>query len=154
MFSRRLHVFGVEQKLSILVSLWTMVLLEWHLIHLGLFVIIFTKDSKTDQIFCTFFFYGNCIYHYSDGAASLTDLCHTNVIGNIVHIKVTKVAVEFYKAQMIFVLVLLILKSDNKAECVVAIIANEIVVVDVLLYHDASRSIRSCIDWAIILTDC
>jgi hypothetical protein len=34
---------------------------------------------------------------------------------------------------MIFALVLQILKSDNKAECVVAIIANEIVVAEVLL---------------------
>ena len=60
-------------------------------------------------------------------------MCHTNVFGNVVHTKVTKVAVMFCKAQVIFVLFLLILKSDNKAECVVAIIANEIVVVEVLL---------------------
>jgi len=60
-------------------------------------------------------------------------LCLTNVLGNVVHIEGTKLAVEFYKAQMISELVLLILKSDNKAECVVAIIANEVVVVEVLL---------------------
>ena len=60
-------------------------------------------------------------------------MCHTNGLNNVVHTKVTKAAVEFYKAQMISVLVLLILKSDNKAECVVAIIANEIVVVVILL---------------------
>ena len=64
---------------------------------------------------------------------TLTDLCHTNVLGNIVHTKETKATVEFYKARMISALVLLILKSDNKAECVVAIITNEIVVVEVLL---------------------
>jgi hypothetical protein len=34
---------------------------------------------------------------------------------------------------MISALVLLILTTDNKAECVVAIVANEIVVVEVLL---------------------
>ncbi len=50
-----------------------------------------------------------------------------------VHTKVTKVAVEFYEARMISALALLILKSDNKAECVVAIIDNEIVVVEVFL---------------------
>ena len=55
---------------------------------------------------------------------------------------------------MISALVLLISKSDNKAECVVAIEANEVVAVGVLLKHDASRSIRSCIHWAIIITDC
>ena len=43
-------------------------------------------------------------------------MCHKNVLGNVVHTKVTKVAVELYKAQMISALVLLILKSDNKAE--------------------------------------
>ena len=60
-------------------------------------------------------------------------MCLTNVLGNVVHTKVITVAVEFYKARMIFALVLQILKSDNKAECVVAIIANEIVVAEVLL---------------------
>jgi hypothetical protein len=115
MFSRRLHVFGVKKKLSILVSLWTIVLLDWRLIHLRLFAISFTKYSETYQVFCTFFSYGNCIYHYSDRTTTLTDLCHTNVLGNVVHTKVTKAAVELYKAQMISVLVLLIRKSDNKA---------------------------------------
>jgi hypothetical protein len=50
-----------------------------------------------------------------------------------VHTKVTKAAVEFYKAQMISALALLILKLYNKAEFVVAINASEIVVVEVLL---------------------
>ena len=77
--------------------------------------------------------HNNYIYHYSDGASTLTDLCHTNVLGNVVHTKVTKAAVEFYKAQMISVLVRLILRSDNKAECVVAMLANEIVVVVIRL---------------------
>ena len=49
------------------------------------------------------------------------------------HTKVTKAAVESYKAQMISALVLLILKSDNNADCVVAIIVNKIIVVEVLL---------------------
>ena len=84
---------------------------------------------------------------------TLIDLCHTNILGNVVHAKVTKAAVEFYKAQMLYVLVLLILKSNNKAECVVAIVASEILVVVILLYNDASRSIRSCIYWAGILAD-
>ena len=47
--------------------------------------------------------------------------------------KVTTAAVQFYKPQMTSALVLLIHKSDNKAECVLAIVANEIVVVEVLL---------------------
>ena len=60
-------------------------------------------------------------------------MCLTNVLGNVVHTKVTKVAAEFYKARMIFALVLLILDSDNKAQCVVAIVANQIGVVEVHL---------------------
>ncbi len=75
----------------------------------------------------------DCIHHYSDGAATLTNLCHKNVIGNVVHTNVTKVAVEFLKARMISALVLLISKSDNKAEYVVPIDANEVIVVGVLL---------------------
>ena len=78
-----------------------------------------------------------------------------NVLGNVVHTQVTKDDVEFYKARMISVVVLLILKLDNKTECVVAIVANEIVVVGVLLEDDAaSRSLRSFIYWAGILTYC
>ena len=75
----------------------------------------------------------DCIHHYSDGAATLTDLCLTNDLGNVVHIKVTKVAVEFHKARMISALVFLILTSDDKAEYVVTIDANEVIAVGVLL---------------------
>ena len=56
-----------------------------------------------------------------------------NVFGNVVHITITKVAVEFLKARTISVLVLLIFLSDNKVECVVAIDANEILVAGLLL---------------------
>jgi hypothetical protein len=60
-------------------------------------------------------------------------LCHKNILGNVVRTKVTKAAVEFSKARIISALVLMILKSDNKAKCVVAIDATEIDVVEVLL---------------------
>ena len=59
-------------------------------------------------------------------------MCHKNVLGNVVHTKVTKDAFEFLKARMIYTLVLLISKSDNMAECVVAINANEVIAVGVL----------------------
>ena len=72
-------------------------------------------------------------------------MCLANDLGNVVHTKVTKVAVEFHKAQMISALVLLILTSNNNAECVAAIVSNEIVVVEVFLEDDASRSLRSFI---------
>jgi hypothetical protein len=55
---------------------------------------------------------------------------------------------------MFSALVLLIPKLDNKAEWVVAINANKVVTVGVLLQDDASTSLRSCIYWAGILTDC
>ena len=92
------------------------------------------KTQKHIKSFVNFFSYGNFIYHYSDGAATLADLCHTNVLGNVIHTKVTKVVVEFYKARMISAIVFLILKSsNNKAELIVVIDANEIDVDRVLL---------------------
>ena len=60
-------------------------------------------------------------------------MCLTNTLGNVVHTKVATVAVGFRKARMISAMGLLILTSDNKAEYVFAIVANEIVVVEVLL---------------------
>jgi hypothetical protein len=55
-------------------------------------------------------YYVDCIHHYIDGAATPTNLCHKNVLGNVIHAKVTKAAVEFFKARMISALVLLISK--------------------------------------------
>ena len=60
-------------------------------------------------------------------------MCYKNVLGNVVHTTVTKAAVEFLKAQMIHALVLLIPKSDNMTKCIVAIDANEVMAVGVLL---------------------
>ena len=90
-------------------------------------------------------------HHYFDGAATLIDLCHKNVLGNVVHTKVSKAAVEFLKARMISTLVLLIFKSDNKAECVVAIDTSEVISVGVLLEDDTYRSLGSCTYWAGIM---
>ncbi len=57
-----------------------------------------------------------------------------NVLGNVVHTnKVTKAAIELFKTLMISALIFLILKSDIKAKCVIAIDAIETVVVEVLL---------------------
>ena len=58
---------------------------------------------------------------------------HKIVLGNVVHTKVAKDVIEFPKARIISALVFLILKSDNKAERIVAIDATEIVVVGVSL---------------------
>ena len=60
-------------------------------------------------------------------------MCYKKVLGNVVHTKVTKASVEFLNARMISALVLLIFKSDNKAKFVVAIDANDVIVVGVLL---------------------
>jgi hypothetical protein len=65
--------FGVEQKLSIFVSLWTMVLFTWHLINLRRFATDvwqrLKRHIKSFVQFCSY--YGDCIHHYSDGAATL-----------------------------------------------------------------------------------
>ena len=73
----------------------------------------------------------DCSHHYSYGAATLTNLCHKNVLGNVVY---TKVTLNFLKLdRMISALALLISKSNNRAECVDAIDANEVIAVGVLL---------------------
>ena len=45
----------------------------------------FSKDSEISLFYILF--YGNYIYHYTDGATTLTDLWHTNIFGNVVHAK-------------------------------------------------------------------
>ena len=60
-------------------------------------------------------------------------MCNKNALGNVVHTKVTKVAVEFLKTRMIFELVFLILKSGDETECFDAIDANKVVIVGILL---------------------
>jgi len=105
---------GVRKKLSIVLSFWTMVLSDWHLIHLRLFEIDLYQRLRNILSHCTICSYGKYIYHYSDRAATLADLCHTNVLGNVVHTKVTKAAVEFYKARMISALLLLILNQITR----------------------------------------
>ena len=97
MFPRRLNVFGVEKKLSILVLLWKIVLLDWYLIHLRLFAIYFYQRLRNILSLLYNCSYENHVYHYSDGAVTLTDLRHTNVLGNAVHTKVTKAAIDFIK---------------------------------------------------------
>ena len=91
------------------------------------------NTQKHIKSFVHYSYYVGCIHLYSDGTATLTNLCHKNILGNVVHTKVTKAAVELLKARMISALVLLITKSDKKAECVVVIDRNEVIVVWVLL---------------------
>ncbi len=87
---------GVEKKLSFLESLWTIVLLDWHLIHLRLFAIDLYQRLRSILSLLSNCSYVNYIYHYSDGAAIIIDLCHAIVLDNVVHTKVPNVAVEFY----------------------------------------------------------
>ena len=84
------------------------------------------------KFFVHYSYYVECIHHYSNGAATLTNLCHKNILDNVVNTKVTKVAAELFKARMISALVLLIYKSDNKTICIVAIDANEVIAIGVL----------------------
>ena len=81
-------------------------------------------------------------------------MCHKDVLVNVVHTKVTKAAVEFPKARIIFALVFLIPKLDYEAECVVEIDANKVLIVGLLIQDDVSRCLRSCIYRAGIMTNC
>jgi hypothetical protein len=47
------------------------------------------NTQKRIKYFVRYSYYVDCIPHYSDGAATLTNLCHKNVLGNVVHTKVT-----------------------------------------------------------------
>jgi len=86
---------------------------------------------------------GKFINRFFDGATALTDSCRKSVPGNVVHAKVTKVAVQFLKARVISALDLLIHKSGHEAEYIVAIDANKIGIVGILLLQGSSISLRS-----------
>jgi hypothetical protein len=77
-------------------------------------------------------YYGGFIHHFSDCAASLTDMCSKNLPGNVVHTEATKAAFETLKARMIFALVLLIPKIGHDVELVVATDASKVGIVGVL----------------------
>jgi hypothetical protein len=47
------------------------------------------NTQKHIKYFVHYSYFVDCIPHYSDGAATLTNLCHKNVLGNVVHTKVT-----------------------------------------------------------------
>ena len=131
---RRLNICGVEKKLRILVSLWTMIFLDWRLLNVRLFVIdLYQRLRKILSIMQFFFPYcGKFIHHSSDCTVALQRVCRKSLHSNVVHTKVTKAAFELLKARITSALVFLIPKSDHEATCFVVINANKIGIIGLL----------------------
>ena len=100
------------------------------------------KQIKSFVQFCSY--YGKFIHHFSDCAAPLTNACHKNLLGNVVHTETTKAAFETLKFRMFFAPVLLIPKMGHEAEFVVATDASEVGIAGVNLQEDTSGSLRPC----------
>ncbi len=67
---------------------------------------------------------GSLLYAYvrnlvnlSDCGAPLIELCRKNVINNVAHSELAKVAFEFLRSRMLSALISLIFKQDHDAEC-------------------------------------
>jgi hypothetical protein len=59
------------------------------------------ETQKQFKSFVQFFsYFGKFIHHFSDYAAPLTNTCHKNLHGNVVHIEATKSAFETLKYRM------------------------------------------------------
>ena len=94
-------------------------------------------------------FYRKFIHHFADCSAPLTDLCQRSLPERVVHSDTTKGVFETVKARMISVLVLLILKSGQDAELVVATDASKICIAGLLLQdEDSEGHLRPCAYWA------
>ena len=102
---------------------------------------------KSFVAFCSSF-HRKFIRHFADCSAPLTDLCRKSLPGRVVHSDTTKVAFETLKERMISTLVLLISKSGQDAEFVVATDASKVGIAGVLLQEDSKGHLRPCAYWA------
>jgi hypothetical protein len=68
--------------------------------HIKSFVILFS-------------YYGKLIHHFSDCAATLTNMCRKHILGNVVHTEATKDAFDTLKSRVISGPVLLIPKMGH-----------------------------------------
>jgi hypothetical protein len=84
--------------------------------------------------FCSF--YRKFIHHFVDCSAPLTDLYRKSLPRKVAHSVATRAAFETLKARMISVPVLLIPKSGQDAEFVVATYAIKVGIAGVLLQED------------------
>ena len=109
------------------------------------------KQVKSFVAFCSF--YRKFIHHFADCSAPLTDLCRKSLPGRVVHSDTTRVAFETLKARMISAHVLLIPKSGQEAEFVVATDASKVGIAGVLLQEDSDGHLRPCAYWARKLKD-
>jgi hypothetical protein len=93
------------------------------------------------------------VHHFADCSAPLTDLCQKSLPGRVVHSYTTRVTFETLKARIISAPVLLISKSSQEAEFVVATDASKVGIAGVLLQVDSNGHLRPCAYWARKLKD-
>jgi hypothetical protein len=109
------------------------------------------KQVKSFVAFCSF--YRKFIHHFADCSAPLTDLCRKSLPGRVAHSDATRTAFETLKARMISAHVLLIPKSGQEAEFIVATDASKVGIAGVLLQEDSEGHLRPCAYWARKLKD-
>ena len=109
------------------------------------------KQVKSFVAFCSF--YRKFIHHFADCSAPLTDLCRKSLPGKVAHSDATRAAFETLKARMISAPVLLIPKSGQDADFVVATDASKVGIAGVLLQEDSDGHLRPCAYWARKLKD-
>jgi len=103
------------------------------------------KLVKSFVAFCSF--YRQFIHHFADCSAPLTDFCRKSLPGKVAHSDATRAAFETLKARTISAPVLLIPKSGQYAEFVVATDASKVGIAGVLLQEDSHGHLRPCAHW-------
>ncbi len=89
-----------------------------------------------------------------DFSAPLTDLCRKSLPGRVVHCDATKAAFETLNARMISAPLLLIPKSGQDAEFIVATTdASKVGIAGVILQEESEGYLRPCAYWARKLKD-
>ena len=109
------------------------------------------KQIKYCVALCSF--YRKFIHHFADCSASLTGLCRKSLPGRAVHSDTTRAAFETLKARMISGHVLLIPKSGQTADFIVAADASKAGIEGVLLQEDSEDHLRSYAYWVRKLKD-
>ncbi len=100
------------------------------------------KHVKSFVAFCSF--YRKNIHHFEDCSAPLTDLCRKSLPGRVEYSDTTRVAFETLKARTISGHVLLIPKSGQEAEFIVATDTSKVGIAGVLLQEDFDDHLRPC----------
>ncbi len=109
------------------------------------------NQIKSFVAFCSF--NRKCIHHFAVCSAPLTDLSRKSLPGRVVHCDATRAAFETLKARMISAPALLIPKSCQEVEFIVATDPSKVGIAGVLLQENSEGYLRPCAYWARKLKD-